>query len=197
MIRTFKSAAAVAAFVAAAAAFVLSDAALAAPTDEQRLVHAIGVIDGIEGRFTKSGKPKVKALRDVLGGVAVSAADRDKAWAAYQAGPTAVETPAEIKIVEKLVEVPGPERIVEVKHIRVQKFEEAMGRTIARLESAIAAEAARPPRVVEIEKKVLVRDNAQADAKCVELRGTFLASVDRWGSDDEEAGKEAIERGCW
>lgn len=53
------------------------------PSLKERLVHAIGVIDGNPADFTKSGKPRVKSLERVLG-LDISAADRDQAWKTYK-----------------------------------------------------------------------------------------------------------------
>ena len=99
------------------------------------------------------------------------------------------------------VEVPGPERIVEkrveVKHVRVKKFEAAMADVLSRLERAIRAEANRPAKVATVTKEVLVRDNTKATAECVKLRREYLSAVNTWGGSDETIGKKAIKQGCW
>ena len=64
-------------------------------------------------------------------------------------GKITIKTIVEKQFVE--VAVAQPTKIItkEIKHVRVQKFEAAMGAILDRLESVIAAEANRPPRVVE------------------------------------------------
>ena len=90
---------------ALAAASIPANAIYAAPTAEERIVYAIGVLDGDAERFTKSGKPRVKALEALLDADA-SGAERDAAWATYKAmqdggasggGGEAVPDPAVVK----------------------------------------------------------------------------------------------------
>ena len=50
---------------------------------EQRLIHAIGVIDGNSEKFTKRGLPRIKALEYILE-TDISAAQRDVAWETYR-----------------------------------------------------------------------------------------------------------------
>ena len=104
MLKTMKAAIALGTFVIIAAAFVLADAVVAAPTKAEKTVHAIAIIDGNPAAFTKSGKPRVKALESVLG-FGISAADRDAAWKVYREppAPLTVNAPVEIRYVDRPV----------------------------------------------------------------------------------------------
>lgn len=64
--------------------FARADTSEALPEDNltEAIVDAIG--DLSSEAFGKDGKPNVKALEDIIGQT-ISAADRDKAWSAYQA----------------------------------------------------------------------------------------------------------------
>ena len=102
MLKTMKGAIALGTFIIIAAAFVLADAVVATPTKAEKTVHAIAIIDGNPAAFTKSGKPRVKALESVLG-FDISAADRDAAWKVYQepSAPVTVNAPVEIRYVDR------------------------------------------------------------------------------------------------
>lgn len=84
----------VVAFVLGALACHFGGPAAAAepPPIETRIVHAIGVLDGNAEAFTKSGKPRVKAIERLLG-TDISAAQRDAGWKAYRAGEKPAECP--------------------------------------------------------------------------------------------------------
>lgn len=106
-----------------------------------------------------------------------------------------------IKTVEKLVEVKTPAKViverVEIKSPDVEAFDRAFSLALDRLDRAIASEARRPPRVVEREVEVFVKDSAQASASCTKLRSQYLSCEGRWGCDDAGVAKKAIAQGCW
>ena len=175
-------------FLAAVVSFVLalSSMALAEPTKEQRIVHAIGVVDGIEEHFTKKGLPRVRSLEGILG-FDINVAQRDEAWNTYKEGP-------EVQIVE----VPGP--VVEVKVPIEQEWADRLFKWDAlmfRFENVVANLENRKPIVVEVEKEVFVSDNSAASAECVQLRHQFVEEAAVWGGDEEKVGLEAIKLGCW
>ena len=86
MINAMKPILAVFGFVAAAALFVLSDAALAHP--DARTTQILEAIDTLTGgpaaNFTKKGAPKVTAI-EAIAGIDISAAERNDAWQQYEA----------------------------------------------------------------------------------------------------------------
>ena len=81
--------------VGAAAVLAIALSAAGPPAAAQgaadhAIVDAIGVIADRPGAWTKGGKPRVDALEAELGRD-ITAAERDVAWAAYQAGEASCE----------------------------------------------------------------------------------------------------------
>ena len=75
--------------------FTMAAAAIDGPPVEQRIVSAIGLLDGTASAFTKGGVPRVRAIEKLIGDD-ITAAQRDAGWAAYSAGPQCPECVAPI-----------------------------------------------------------------------------------------------------
>ena len=95
--------------------------------------------------------------------------------------------------VEKIVEVPGPERIV--KDVNVQDFENAMSRVIQRLDEAIHWEYNRDVKVVRVE--IPVPDLKPTTEYCERLRSDFYEAASKFFGNPEGIAEQAIDKGCW
>lgn len=90
------------------------------------------------------------------------------------------------------------ERVIEVEtivKIPPEEVVDSVNQVIDRLEQAIASEANRRPRVVEVE--VEVPSLKATSEECVTLRAQFKSEIDRWGGDENAVGLRAIRKGCW